>query len=119
MRDQPTSNREAELTAPTRIGSGDLLGHWLASFKQIEAAYQKLRDAFGATPESEIVKAMYDTHHEYTKLVAEKVGDKDGWLEWFLWENNAGAKGLEAKAPCWKKARKIKTVKDLEAIIVA
>jgi radical SAM superfamily enzyme len=26
MRDQPTSNREAELKAPTRIGSGDLLG---------------------------------------------------------------------------------------------
>ena len=26
MRDQPTSNREAELTAPTRIGSGDWLG---------------------------------------------------------------------------------------------
>ena len=27
MRDQPTSNREAELTAIPRIGSGDLLGH--------------------------------------------------------------------------------------------
>ena len=27
MRDQKTSNREAELTAPPRIGSGDLLGH--------------------------------------------------------------------------------------------
>jgi hypothetical protein len=26
MRDQETSNREAELTAPPRIGSGDLLG---------------------------------------------------------------------------------------------
>jgi hypothetical protein len=26
MRDQTTSNREAELTAPTRIGSGDWLG---------------------------------------------------------------------------------------------
>lgn len=26
MRDQKSSNREAELTAPTRIGSGDLLG---------------------------------------------------------------------------------------------
>jgi hypothetical protein len=26
MRDQMTSNREAELTAPTAVGSGDLLG---------------------------------------------------------------------------------------------
>jgi hypothetical protein len=26
MRDQMTFDREAELTAPTRIGSGDLLG---------------------------------------------------------------------------------------------
>ena len=26
MRDQTTSNREAELPAPTRIGSGDWLG---------------------------------------------------------------------------------------------
>ena len=114
-----TNNSCELLTATMPVVSSALLGHWLASFKQIDAAYQKLRDAFGATPESEVVKALYETHGEYTKLVSEKVGDKDGWLEWFLWENDAGAKGLEAKAPGWKKARKIKTVKDLEAIIVA
>ena len=28
MRDLKSSNREAELTAIPRIGSGDLLGHW-------------------------------------------------------------------------------------------
>ena len=115
---QPTTPAD-KLKPPTTVGSGALLGHWLASFKKVEAAYQKLRDAFGATPESAVVKALYDTHHEYTKLVAEKVGDTQGWLDWFLWENGAGEKGLEAKAQGWKKARKIKTVKDLEAIIVA
>ena len=28
MRDQKSSNREAEQKAPTAVGSGDLLGHW-------------------------------------------------------------------------------------------
>ena len=36
MRDQPTSNREAELKAPTRIGSGDWLGRRVCRVCKIE-----------------------------------------------------------------------------------
>lgn len=110
---------------PAEAGDGEavrcsaLLGCWFAMFLRIEATYSDLHRAFGATPESEVVSVMYDAHSEYTKLVAEKVGDKDGWLEWYLWENGGGVKGLAAKAASWKKARKIKTLKDLEALIAA
>lgn len=109
----------------TKSGNGaagpsiELLGIWFSMFLRIEATYSDLRRAFGATPESEVVAVMYDAHDEYTKLVAEKVGDKDGWLEWYIWENGGGEKGLEAKAASWKKSRKIKTLKDLEALIAA
>ena len=34
MRDQPTSNREAELTAPPRIGSGDWLDSRFATHEK-------------------------------------------------------------------------------------
>ena len=96
-----------------------MLGGWFAMFLRIEATYADLRRAFGATPESEVVSVMYDAHTEYTKLVAETVGDDGGWLEWYLWENGGGEKQLEAQAPGWRKARKIKNLKDLEAIIKA
>ena len=42
MRDQPTSNREAELTAPPRIGSGDWLGRVLVACEYSGS----VRDAF-------------------------------------------------------------------------
>ena len=42
MRDQPTSNREAELNTPTRIGSGDLLGIRSTTNKSKNMKYEML-----------------------------------------------------------------------------
>lgn len=105
------------MTKDTKTETAELLQRWLESWQKIEAAYKDLRLLFGASPESAVVGAMYETHAQLTKLVAEKVGDKDGWLDWFLWDNAAGQRGMEAKAPGWKRPRKIKNVKDLETLI--
>lgn len=111
--------KSTETQSPRAADRSALLGCWFAMFLRIEATYADLRRAFGASPESEVVSVMYDAHAAYTKLVAEKVGDKDGWLEWYLWENGAGEQCLSAKAASWKKPRKIKTLQDLEALIAA
>lgn len=94
----------------------DILDGWLESFFAIESAYELLRQAFSATPESKVANAMYSVYSKYTDLVAEKIGDEDGWLEWFLWDNDAGRKGLMANKP-GKRMRRIKTLKDLKWIL--
>lgn len=104
------------MTRPERIA---LLTRWLQLFLKMESANAKLIDLFDASPKSEVVQAMHDNHAALTELVAEKVGDKDGWLEWFLWENDAGRMGLKARAATWERPLKIETVEDLEAIISA
>ena len=90
---------------------------WYSLFLRIECAYDNLRRSFEATPESEVPSAMYDTLTEYTKLLAAKLGDTDGWLDWYLLENGAGEKGLKAKASKWKSERPIKTLFDLQELI--
>ncbi len=92
---------------------------WLALFRRIETVYDDLKRTFCAAPESEIVATLYATHDAYTKLLAETIGCDDEWLDWYLWDNDAGAKGLEAKAAGWKRMRKIKTLEDLAAIVSA
>jgi hypothetical protein len=36
---------------------------------------------------------------DYIGLLEELVGDKDGWIAWYVFENGFGEKGLEAKMP--------------------
>ena len=95
----------------------DILDEWIESFNEVEAAYKKLKDAFGASPESSVVAALYNSHGKYTKLVEEKVGDDDDWLEWYLWDNEAGKRGLKDKAVSWKRDRRIRNTTDLAALI--
>lgn len=98
----------------------ELLNVWFKLFQRIESAYEDLRRTLGVAPEAAVVSIMYDMHREYTKLVAEQVEDKGGvCLDWYIWENGGGKKGREAKAASWKKARKIKTLKDLAALLRA
>lgn len=96
-----------------------LLLEWLETYRQIEAATGQLRACLGADPESLVVKAMYDSFERYTELLSAKIGDDFDWLAWFIWENDAGAKGHEAKAGAWECQRPIRTLEDLADIILA
>lgn len=104
------------LTKPERIA---LLEEWLKEFQRVEAACSALEALFGKDHEGRIQMHLHGLFESYSRMVAIQVGDKDKWLDWFLWDNYCGKKALEAKAPSWKKSRKIRTVKDLEAIISA
>ena len=95
----------------------DLLNQWVCLYLRTRLVYKNLRQMFDAAPECEVISIADDIHEEYTKLVAEKVGDEDNWLDWYLFENDAGEKGFEAKAANWKKGRKIKTLEDLLDLI--
>jgi hypothetical protein len=47
------------------------------------------------------------------------VDDTGGWLSWYCWDNSMGKKAHKAKAPSWKKFKKVKTLKDLCKIMEA
>lgn len=94
-----------------------LLEECLNEFKRVEAACAAIEALFGKDREGQIQTHLYGLFRNYSRLVAIQVGDDWQWLDWFLWENDCGKKALAAKASAWKKCRKIRTVKDLEAII--
>ena len=98
---------------PTRI---ELLKWFELSFR-LQAITNILNRAFNSTSESQVVSAMYDTHTEYTRLLSEKIGDVHGWLYWYLWDNDGGAREMKAKASKWKRRRPIRTLEDLEQLI--
>lgn len=45
------------------------------------------------------------------------MGDRDEWLNWFIYENGSGEKGMMAKAAHWPSMRPISTVDDLLDLI--
>ena len=67
----------------------------------------RLARLFPGLCDSPVHEAIWGTFNELRDVVAEKLGDDDGWIEWFIWENDCGAKSLEANG------RAIKTVNDL------
>ena len=95
----------------------ELLQRWETHYNQTEAAYELMRAAFNVDPEAPAVEPMWRLFDDYTNLVAEMVGDEDGWLGWYHCENDFGKKGLSAKASRWERARPIKNVKMLLKLI--
>ena len=104
------------LTKAERIA---LLEEWLKEFQQVQAACDAIEALFGKDHEGRIQTHFYGLFESYSRLVSIQVGDDFKWLDWFIWDNDCGKIALEARASSWKKARRIRTVKDLEAIISA
>lgn len=91
---------------------------WLGHFKDLKALTGDIEKLFGCLPEGRFDNAVWNVFNEYTNLLADKVGDRyHEWLDWYLWDNEAGERGLEAQASSWRKPRPIKTLKDLYAVI--
>lgn len=115
----PSHILATDMNALTKTERIALLEKWLEEFKRVEFVNEALVGLFSSNPAGVVHACYYELFAKYSLLVSEKVGDDGGWLEWFIWENDCGKKAMEAKAKSWKKARKIRTVKDLEAIISA
>lgn len=97
----------------------ELLDEWLNEFEKVESTCSLIESLFGKGPEGRIQTHLHGLFESYSRIVSVQVGDDNAWLQWFLWDNDCGKRAMEAKAKSWKKARKIRTVKDLEAIISA
>ena len=88
-----------------------LIERLVARYKQNQKVLKQLNCMFGHSDDSPVLKAIWETFYELTDMVAEKLYDTDGWIGWFIWENDCGAKSLSANG------RSIKTVSDLLWVI--
>jgi hypothetical protein len=62
---------------------------------------------------------------EALDCIAREIGDPlrgtthGSWLAWFVFDNDCGRKGMDAKAGAWPVARPIRTAADLTDLILA
>ena len=99
-----------------------LLDDLASLFRQAEAAADAMRRLFRAAPEGELPRLLYDLFGALSDAVAERLGEREGgdpkeWLDWFFWEDGAGAKALHAKGAHQRRERAIKTTAHLAALI--
>lgn len=64
-----------------------------------------------------LMQAIYRVEYDAMVAIARLIGDAGDWLDWFINENECGAKGYEAKRAEWETARPIRTVSDLLDIL--
>lgn len=99
----------------TKPDKKTLLVEWLDQHNATHSTYQQMKDLFDCNPECKAVSSMSTLFDKYTKLVSEKVGDKGEWLEWYLWDNEAGKRGSEVTIN--GKKIKVKNLDDLLKVI--
>jgi len=73
-----------------------LIAEHLVHYERLDAAFEKLDEALGCTADSPLFKAVWECFEDHTKVVAQLVGDREGWIEWYVRENECGAKGMAA-----------------------
>lgn len=66
---------------------------------------------------SKVWTVVIDLCESHVKQVAHRIGDKKEWLEWFMYENDFGARGFEASPGDEHPMRKIETIDDLVWLI--
>ena len=67
-----------------------LLKQWAGKVQAVESALDQMVSVFGGTYDCDNANAICDITRAYTKLVAEKVGDNEGWLDYFRNECELG-----------------------------
>lgn len=80
-------NKEQKLAA---------LQNWQTAYKNLDAVFNSLKLALGVLCEGSLWDAVWFTFERYTEVLAELVGDDSGWLNWYCYENDMGAKGYRA-----------------------
>lgn len=96
-----------------------LLQRWQNTYIALEAAYEPLEKAFGASYEGELPDAMWEMFDVYTELLGDVLGDTQAWLQWYCFETDMGKKDVCVFIPeVWDNAP-VKNVTDLYTIIEA
>ena len=66
------------------------------TYCKLEGAFDSLNTSIGLDPNSLLFNASWKAFHLALNATAELIGDKFEWLDWYIYENQCGTKGLEA-----------------------
>ena len=111
-----SEHEEIKMTKDEAFG---FLQRWQDSYNNLEAAYEPLTKAFGATYEGELPDAVWGMFDAYTELLAGILGDTQDWLQWYCFETEMGKKNMRVFIPeVWDNAP-MKNVSDLYTVIEA
>jgi hypothetical protein len=96
-----------------------VLKEWEKTYGNYDFLSRCCEDVFGYMVDSMFFNTISDVFEKYTKATAKLIGDADGWLDWYMYENDMGNMAMEAKAASWKRKKKIKNIGDLCRLIEA
>lgn len=106
------------MTAPmSKARRREVLKHWRAECMAWDRYREAVTTGLGLEPEGMLFEHLCRMQDQYTRAIAELVGDQDGWLNWYAQENDYGRKGYEARARASDKLRPIRSVAQLARLI--
>ena len=93
----------------------ELIESLLDIYGQLQAQFDIFTKLTGGSYDSPLANPVWQMFDKYLDAVADKVGDEDYWIAWFIWENELGKKAHK----CFSggKTHIVKTVKDLVKLI--
>lgn len=100
------------------IGRDDtlvLLREWKKHHDALDSLMDGIQATIGLNPDGPMFDTVWKVFDAYTGTLAVEVCDFDGWLEWFILENDMGGKALQAGFD--NKMRKIATLEDLQWLL--
>lgn len=93
-----------------------LLQVWKDRHAELSAQMDALATPLGGTFDGPLFNAVWMTWDAYTDQLAHRLGDQGDWLQWFVSENDMGAKGLEVHS--LTRSLKVRTLRQLASLIV-
>lgn len=84
----------------------------------LERAFEPIIAAF-KNHDFPAFEEAWRTFDAYLAAISAQLGDADGWLQWFIHDNDCGRKKMEARAAAWPALRPIRTPRDLARLIEA
>ena len=93
----------------------ELVEKVVKAYQRKEQLLDKFQELFGYTGGVFTYDVISDLDNLNIELASNILGDKEGWLEWYLEENNCGAKNLTVKINGEEKT--IKSIDDLLLLI--
>lgn len=93
--------------------------HWQRIIDDVLAVYERLNkscDAAISAGTMDVVGPLYEAIWNGFSRMLRHI-DQDGWIEWYIWDNDLGRKRLTAKSAGMKKPIAISTPRSLAKLL--
>ena len=107
------------MTHPNRKETMLRLEQWKQQHDELKAVFAAMKPSLGCLVNSPLFDSVWNVFEAYTKVLVELLGAEgwpDDWLTWYAYENDMGAKGMQAGYD--GKVKPIKNMGDLYRLIV-